>query len=60
MRCRRGIGLGAFVQGQPVPRCDGTLGPSRTEVPDTLSCSKCGLTHSKIMLNGVQHYGAVL
>lgn len=59
MRCRRGAGLGTF-QGQTALGCDGLLGPSLTGTSDLLSCTKCGLTHSKIMVNGVQHYGAVL
>lgn len=48
--CRRGTGSRGSVQGQPVPRCDGIVIPSPT----------LGLVHEKIVMNGVQHYGAVL
>lgn len=61
MTCRRGTGSRASVQGQPVPRCDGIVKPSpMLGWSDRLECTVCGLVHEKLVMNGVQHYGAVL
>lgn len=61
MTCRRGTGSRSSFQGQPVPRCDGTLEPAIIgNSMKVLACSKCGLTHDTVMVNGVKHYGALL
>lgn len=61
MTCRRGTGSRASVQGQPVPRCNGIVMPSPVRGwNDRLACTSCGLVHEKIVMNAVQHYGAVL
>lgn len=61
MTCRRGTGSRSACQGQPVPRCDGTLESAIIgNSMKVLACSKCGLTHDTVMINGVKHYGAML
>lgn len=61
MTCRRGTGSRTSCQGQPIPTCDGILQDAIIGASlKALSCSKCGLTHDKIMINGVLHYGAML
>lgn len=61
MTCRRGTGSRASIQGQPVPRCDGIVMPSPVRGWNgRLACASCGLVHEKVVMNGVQHYGAVL
>lgn len=61
MTCRRGTGSRSSCQGQSIPRCDGTLKPSKIgDNVDVLACSKCGLTHNTVLVHGVKHYGAIL
>ena len=61
MTCRRGTGSRSSCQGQPIQKCDGLLKPSKIgNNVDVLACSKCGLTHDTVMVNGVKHYGAML
>ncbi len=60
MICRRGTGERSCCQGRPIPTCDGILVPARIGQRDMFMCSKCNLTHDKVMVNGKPHYGAVL
>ena len=61
LTCRRGTGSRTFCQGQPIPTCDGILKPTIIgKSTHIFACSKCGLTHDKVLINGVLHYGAML
>lgn len=59
MTCRRGTGSRSMFQGQPIPKCDGTLKPLDV-LKNTYSCIKCNLTHATVVVNNVLRYGAVL
>lgn len=61
MTCRRGTGSRSTCQGQPIPTCDGVLKPAVIgESTKVLACTKCGLTHDKVLIGDVAHYGALL
>ncbi len=60
LTCRRGTGERAFCQGQPIPKCDGVLENARIGQQHMFACSKCGLTHDVVIVDGELRYGAVL
>lgn len=61
MTCRRGTGSRTSCQGQAIPTCDGILQDAVIgNSMKVLACSKCGLTHDTVVINGVKHYGAML
>ena len=58
--CRRGIGLRAMFQGQPIPRCDGVLEMKTLSFPERVECPKCHLAHYFFVRNNETLYGALL
>ncbi len=58
MPCRRGTGTRTMVQGQPVPRCEGTVCALAME--ERANCTQCGLGHTFVMSNRTVLYGAIL